>query len=52
MYSELTGEEKENQNDAANGPGEEQPKLMTLDEWKALQVIFFSLSVCLVVKMT
>jgi plasminogen activator inhibitor 1 RNA-binding protein len=32
-----TGDEKENQNDAPNGPTEEQPKLMTLDEWKALQ---------------
>lgn len=33
-----TGDEKENQNDSTNGPTEEQPKLMTLDEWKALQV--------------
>jgi len=32
-----TSDEKENQNDAANGPTEDQPKLMTLDEWKALQ---------------
>lgn len=38
LTSRETGDEKENQNDATNGPAEEQPKLMTLDEWKALQV--------------